>query len=62
MGAPDEDPRSRIVTKKRDGIVEQWLSQMNPDVRSLQPLYSEGKSRRQTYREMVETMLDGSDV
>ena len=40
-----------------DGIVELWLSEMHPDVRSLQPLYREGKSRLQTYREMVETML-----
>jgi hypothetical protein len=40
-----------------DGLVEQWLSEMHPDVRSLQSLYREGKSRADTYREMVETML-----
>jgi hypothetical protein len=40
-----------------DGIVEQWLKEMHPDVRSLQPLYREGKSRMDTYRQMVETML-----
>lgn len=40
-----------------DGIVELWLSEMHPDVRSLQPLYREGKSRMQTYREMVDTLL-----
>jgi precorrin-6B methylase 1 len=40
-----------------DGIVELWLKEMNPDVRSLQPLYAEGKSRPQTYREMVEVMM-----
>lgn len=40
-----------------DGIVELWLERMNPNVRSLQPLYREGKSRRETYREMVEAML-----
>ncbi len=40
-----------------DGIVELWLSQMHPDVRSLQPLYREGKSRMETYRQMVEAML-----
>jgi uncharacterized protein YabN with tetrapyrrole methylase and pyrophosphatase domain len=40
-----------------DGIVELWLSEMHRDVRSLQPLYREGKSRLQTYREMVDTML-----
>jgi uncharacterized protein YabN with tetrapyrrole methylase and pyrophosphatase domain len=40
-----------------DGVVEKWLSEMHPDVRSLQPLYREGKSRAQTYREMVDAML-----
>jgi uncharacterized protein YabN with tetrapyrrole methylase and pyrophosphatase domain len=40
-----------------DGIVEKWLSEMHPDVRSLQPLYREGKSRARTYREMVDAML-----
>ncbi len=40
-----------------DGIVELWLSRMHPDVRSLQPLYREGKSRMQTYRQMVDTIL-----
>jgi len=40
-----------------DGIVEQWIAGMHRDVRSLQPLYREGKSRMETYREMVEAML-----
>lgn len=40
-----------------DPLVELWLQQMNPDVRSLQPLYREGKPRQQTYREMVAAML-----
>ncbi len=40
-----------------DGIVEKWLESMNPDVRSLQALYAEGKSRMKTYREMVHAML-----
>jgi len=40
-----------------DGVVELWLQEMHPDVRSLQPLYAEGKKRIQTYREMVDTML-----
>jgi len=40
-----------------DAIVELWVKQMNRDVRSLQPLYRDGKSRADTYREMVETML-----
>src|SRR5262245_59771489 len=40
-----------------DGIIELWLQKMNRDVRSLQSLYQDGKSRKQTYREMVEVML-----
>lgn len=40
-----------------DGVVELWLKQMNVDVRSLQPYYREGKSRMQTYRQMVDAML-----
>ena len=40
-----------------DGIVELWLQRMHPDVRSLQPYYREGKSRMQTYRQMVEAIL-----
>lgn len=40
-----------------DGVVELWVKQMHPDVRSLQPYYREGKSRMQTYREMTEAML-----
>jgi uncharacterized protein YabN with tetrapyrrole methylase and pyrophosphatase domain len=40
-----------------DGIVELWLAKMHPDVRSLQPFYQEGKSRMETYRQMVDAML-----
>ncbi|MCF7221791.1 SAM-dependent methyltransferase [Marilutibacter chinensis] len=40
-----------------DPLVEEWLRQMNPDVRSLQPFYAEGKPRHDTYRQMVEAML-----
>lgn len=40
-----------------DSIVEQWLQRMNADVRSLQPYYKEGKSRRKTYEEWVELMM-----
>ncbi len=40
-----------------DGIVELWVSGMHPDVRSLQPYYSEGTSRMHTYRQMVDVML-----
>ncbi|UXI68278.1 SAM-dependent methyltransferase [Tahibacter amnicola] len=40
-----------------DSVVEAWLRTLHPDVRSLQPFYEAGKSRRLTYREMVEAML-----
>ena len=40
-----------------DGIVELWLKEMHPDVRSLQRYYKVGKSRARTYREMVNAML-----
>lgn len=40
-----------------DPLVELWIQGMHPDVRSLQPFYAEGKSRHDTYREMVEAML-----
>jgi precorrin-6B methylase 1 len=40
-----------------DHIMEIWLQRMNPDVRSLQPYYGEGKSRLKTYREWVDLMM-----
>lgn len=40
-----------------DGVVELWLQGMNKDARSLQPYYREGKSRLDTYQEMVDAML-----
>jgi len=40
-----------------DVIVEKWIESMHADVRSLQPLYREDKSRLRTYREMVNVML-----
>ncbi|MET0936785.1 MAG: SAM-dependent methyltransferase [Luteibacter sp.] len=41
-----------------DSIVEQWLGRMHPDVRSLQPYYQEGKSRKKTYQQWVDLMMD----
>lgn len=46
-----------VFSAMSDPIVELWVQGMNADVRSLQPLYREGKPRRETYREMVEAML-----
>lgn len=40
-----------------DPLVELWLQEMHRDVRSLQPYYSEDRSRHDTYADMVEVML-----
>ena len=58
-------PRARATIEQADVVfgavsdplVELWLQQMHGDVRSLQPYYAEGKSRHDTYREMVGAML-----
>lgn len=46
-----------VFTALSDGIVELWLQKMHPDVRSLQSHYEEGRSRLDSYRGMVETIL-----
>jgi len=46
-----------VFSAMSDPIVELWVQGMNSDVRSLQPLYREGKPRRETYREMVNAMM-----
>ncbi len=40
-----------------DGINEQWLQTMNPNLRSFAPLYELGKSRYETYQQMIDLML-----
>ncbi|GIX37905.1 MAG: hypothetical protein KatS3mg127_1144 [Silanimonas sp.] len=42
-----------------DPLVEAWALALNPNSRSLQGLYAEGRPRQHTYREMVETLLAG---
>ena len=37
-----------------DPLVELWVQQMHPDVRSLQPLYGQDRSRRDTYEAMMQ--------
>ncbi len=46
-----------VFTGLSDGVMELWIAQMHPDVRSLQQYYREGKPRTETYREMVEAMM-----
>lgn len=58
-------PRSRshieqadvVFALVSDPLVELWLQQLRPDVRSLQPYYAEGKKRTHSYHEMIEAML-----
>ncbi len=46
-----------VFTALSDGVIELWLAKMNSNVRSLQPLYREGRPRTDTYQQMIETML-----
>jgi precorrin-6B methylase 1 len=46
-----------VFTGLSDGVIELWLAKMHPDVRSLQSYYREGKSRGDTYQQMIEAML-----
>ena len=41
-----------------DGITEHWLAGLHPNAESLADAYGEGKSRSQSYREMVERILE----
>ena len=40
-----------------DGFADRWITQLNASFESLQGLYAPGKSRRETYREMVDKIL-----
>ncbi len=46
-----------VFSLMSDGVVEQWIEQMNDDVRSLQPFYQEGTSRMISYRNMLDAMM-----
>ena len=58
-------PRARSEIEDADvvfglvsnALVELWLQEMRPDLRSLQPFYAEGKRRTESYREMIEAMI-----
>ena len=47
-----------VFVSASNRLIEQWVESMNPNVISLQSFYAEGKSRRDTYREMSEAILD----
>ena len=46
-----------VFVAASDGVVEKWVEEMHADVRSLQPLYGNGRSRMQTYHAMIDTLL-----
>jgi uncharacterized protein YabN with tetrapyrrole methylase and pyrophosphatase domain len=46
-----------VFSAASDPVADLWVAQMHLDVRSLQPLYAEGKSREKTYRGMIAAML-----
>ncbi len=46
-----------VFVHASDGIVEQWVGRMNADVRSMQPHYAAGATRRDAYRGMIDAML-----
>lgn len=58
-------PRARSEIEDADvvfglvsnALVELWLQELRPDLRSLQPFYAEGKRRTESYREMIEAMI-----
>lgn len=40
------------------GITQDWIAQMNTDVRDLQPFYGIGKSRSLSYQQMIQAIVD----
>lgn len=46
-----------VFVAASDSVVELWIQGIRPGARSLQGCYKEGKSRHQTYREMVDLIL-----
>ncbi|NVK21858.1 MAG: hypothetical protein HWD86_05025 [Kangiellaceae bacterium] len=46
-----------VFTATSSGIVEEWVKTINKNTISLQTLYAEGKSRKQTYNDMVDMLL-----
>lgn len=47
----------QVYSLVSDGLVEQWLSEMNPETKSLQCFYQEGHSRASSYDKMVDCLL-----
>ena len=47
-----------VFAATSDGLFELWLQDIHPNVVSLQQFYATGKSRKITYQEMVEALLN----
>lgn len=41
-----------------DSLFELWVKELHPDVRSLQPVYQQNSSRKDTYKQMANLVLD----
>lgn len=41
-----------------NSLIEQWVNSLNPNTVSLQKYYQQGKSRLQSYRQMIAAMLE----
>jgi uncharacterized protein YabN with tetrapyrrole methylase and pyrophosphatase domain len=48
-----------VVFTVVDGLTQYWLEKLNPNVQSLAGLYGNGRTRRETYNAMTETILEG---
>lgn len=47
-----------VFTGASHHLVELWVKEMNPNVKSLQVYYAPGKDRRVSYKEMVNAMIE----
>jgi tetrapyrrole (corrin/porphyrin) methylase-like protein len=51
------DRADEVLYLAADPVTSAWLERLKPNARSLHTLYGAGKDRRETYAEMVETIL-----
>ena len=47
-----------VFSLMSNALVAQWIDEMNPDVRSLQPYYVEGERRNLSYQNMIDAMIE----
>lgn len=48
----------KVYLLMSNGFVESWVASMNVNCESLQQFYQEGKNRKETYREMVDALVN----